>query len=87
MGNTYCILCETFSMGMDWLIRTHGQSVTKLSTLNGTGTVILHNVERRFVIVPQDRALDRLRGVQLMGFDTVGYVGVSALHMATSRVR
>lgn len=87
MANTYCVLCETFNMGMDWLTRTHGEAITKMSTLNGTGSIVLHNVERRFVIIPQDRALDRLRGIELMGFDTVGYVGVSALHMATSRVR
>lgn len=84
---TYAVLSRSFRVGIEWMIQTYGSENVRVTRNAAVGTVILHNVERRFTVVtPEFR--ERLMGVELMGFDLAGYLGDQRLiDLARSRVR
>lgn len=82
----FAILTTSHHAAVDWLRRTYGDKVTIINANAGRGKILLHNVDRDFVIIHSDHE-ERLHGLELMGFEVHGNVRSDCIQLAKSRVR
>lgn len=74
---------------VDWLRqyqRDHGMGSVRYNSSTEQGFIRLHNVTTPYLMVYDNRT-ERLRGAELMGYETIGHVNPNIAVMAMSRVR
>ena len=80
----FAILTESARRAVDWIKEAYPANTTLIRHTSLTGTIRLHNVDREFVIVTTE---ERLRGLQLMGYEVVGNVSTGLILTASMQVR
>lgn len=84
------LIAERKHQIMDWLKqyeRDHGQASVTYNQSTERGEIHLHNVTTPYIMIYADR-VDRLRGMELMGFEVIGMVrNPEMVMMARTRIR
>lgn len=80
------ILTPDYQWAINWLRTTYGDDIVEFNQSTMTAIVTMHNVDRPVRIFHCD-VPERLRGCEIIGFEVVGGVPDSFIHLAKLMVR